>query len=153
VLALSFSPDGQVIATTSADKTIKLWNRQGQELETLKGHAAEVNAASFSPNGQVLATACEAAYIYLWSRNAELLQVLGGQPAGIKSLSFSPDGQTLASSDAVGNVVLWRLDLKSNLNDLLDQGCVWAKDYLNNSKNVDKGERHLCNPLSTTLLN
>jgi WD40 repeat protein len=144
VLALSFSPDGQLIATTSADKTIKLWNRQGQELKTLKGHTGEVNAASFSPDGQVLATACEAAYIYLWSRDGELLQVLGGHPSGIRSLSFSPDGQTLASSDATGNVVLWHVDLHSNLDQLLDRGCQWASDYLNNSKDVDPGDRHLC---------
>lgn len=144
VLAVSFSPDGQIIATTSADKTIELWNRQGKTLKTLKGHAAEVNAASFSPDGRVLATACEAAYIYLWSRDGELLQVLGGHPSGIRSLSFSPDGQTLASSDATGNVVLWHIDLHSNLDRLLDRGCQWASDYLNNSKDLDPGDRHLC---------
>jgi WD40 repeat protein len=143
VLALSFSPDGQIIATTSADKTIKLWNRQGQELKTLKGHTGEVNAASFSPDGQVLATACEAAYIYLWSRNGELLQVLGGHPSGIRSLSFSPNGQTLASSDATGNVVLWHLDLHSNLDKLLERGCQWASDYLNNSQDGDRPD--ICN--------
>jgi WD40 repeat protein len=146
VLALSFSPDGQRIATASADKTIKLWNRQGQELKTLKGHAAAVNAANFSPDGQVLATACEAAYIYLWSRDGELLQVLGGQPAGIKSLSFSPDGKILASSDATGNVVLWPLNLQSNLNSLLEQGCAWAKDYLGNSLEAGKSASSLCIP-------
>ena len=144
VLGLRFSPDGQLIASTSADQTVKLWNRQGRELKTLKGHAADVNAVSFSPDGQVLATACEAAYIYLWSRNGELLQVLGGHPSGIRSLSFSPDGQTLASSDATGNVILWHLDLESNLDKLLEQGCQWASNYLNNSRDVKPGDRRLC---------
>ena len=51
-----FSPDGQVLATASEDKTARLWDRQGQELARLN-HEDEVKAVVFSPDGQVLATA------------------------------------------------------------------------------------------------
>jgi WD40 repeat protein len=49
---VSFSPDGKTLATASGDNTVKLWNLQGEELKTLKGHSNRVNSVSFSPDGK-----------------------------------------------------------------------------------------------------
>ncbi len=42
ICAVVFSPDGKTIASASADDTIKLWNRNGKELNTFKGHNNEI---------------------------------------------------------------------------------------------------------------
>jgi WD40 repeat protein len=55
-------------------------------------------------------------------------------------VSFSPDGQTIASSSDDDTIILWNL----NLNDLLARGCNWVGDYLDHNRNLDEGDRHLC---------
>ncbi len=55
---MAFSPDGQRLASASWDLTVKVWDAaNGQELQTLKGHTAEVSSVVFSPDGQRLASA------------------------------------------------------------------------------------------------
>ena len=54
VNGVSFSPDGQTLASGSWDNTIKMWKRDGKLLKTLKGHTAPVTSVRFSPNGQIL---------------------------------------------------------------------------------------------------
>ncbi|MGF1537387.1 MAG: WD40 repeat domain-containing protein, partial [Elainellaceae cyanobacterium] len=56
VYSVAFSPDGQTIASGSLDRTIKLWDRSGNELATLQGHSAQVYSVAFSPDGQTIAS-------------------------------------------------------------------------------------------------
>ncbi|MFS0518567.1 hypothetical protein ACEYW6_28265, partial [Nostoc sp. UIC 10607] len=49
VNSVAFSPDSQTIASASYDNTVKLWNRNGQLLQTLQGHSDSVNSVAFSP--------------------------------------------------------------------------------------------------------
>jgi tetratricopeptide (TPR) repeat protein len=74
---VSFSPDGKTIATASSDNTVKLWNLQGQELKTLKGHGSFVNSVSFSPDGKTLASASADNTAILWNFDFESLQAEG----------------------------------------------------------------------------
>jgi tetratricopeptide (TPR) repeat protein len=63
---VSFSPDGQTIATASLDNTARLWSRNGQQLSELKGHLGFVLSVSFSPDGQTIATASDDNTARLW---------------------------------------------------------------------------------------
>ncbi|AFZ32636.1 WD-40 repeat-containing protein [Gloeocapsa sp. PCC 7428] len=110
--SVSFSPDGNLLASASDDKTVKLWTRDGREVRSLQGHQDAVNNVAFSPNSQIVASASKDATVKLWSVNGKLLNTLQGHNDAVSDVSFSADGQLLASASVDNTVKLWRLDGK-----------------------------------------
>ncbi|WDD36975.1 CHAT domain-containing protein (plasmid) [Nostoc sp. UHCC 0926] len=107
VTDVSFSPNGQIIATASKDKTVKIWSLDGQEIITLKGHQDLVQGVSFSSTGKTIATASWDGTVKLWTSEGKLVTTLTGDHVRFYSVSFSPDEKTIASGDANGNIKLW----------------------------------------------
>ncbi|NEO97290.1 MAG: TIR domain-containing protein [Symploca sp. SIO2E9] len=112
IQSVSFSPDGEIIATASYDKRVKLWNREGRLIRILEGHQGAVMGVSFSPDSQMLATVSLDTTTKLWSLNGKLLNTLQGHKDYVVSVSFSPDGQTIATAGHDQEVKLWSLDGK-----------------------------------------
>jgi WD40 repeat protein len=80
VRSIAFSPNGQLLASSSDDKTIKLWDPITGELQqTLEGHSDRVHLVAFSPNGQQLASGYDDKTIKLWDPiTGKLRQTLKG---------------------------------------------------------------------------
>ncbi|MEB3215189.1 MAG: hypothetical protein VKN72_02875 [Nostocales cyanobacterium 94392] len=145
VLGVSFSPSDNLLASASWDNTVRLWRWDGTLLKTLlKGYGDSVSAVTFSPSGETLAAASWDSTVKLWSSEGKLIKSLSEHQAPVLDVSFSPDGQTLASASDDNTIVLWNLDLEN----LLVRGCHWVGDYLQYNRNVDSGDRHLCQGIS-----
>jgi WD40 repeat protein/tRNA A-37 threonylcarbamoyl transferase component Bud32 len=115
MLALAFSPDGKLLATSSMDSTIRLWSLSGpkpKEWRRLTGHRQPVHALAFAPDGQTLCSASSDQTIRLWKvEEGQQPRVLGDQSAS--TLAISPDGKTLATGghDTAnhGTIRLWEI--------------------------------------------
>ncbi len=113
IISVSFSPDGQRIATASADTTVKFWNIHGEQLQpSLQGHSNTVTSVSFSPDGKTFATASWDNTVKLWSHEGKKLQTFRGHTGRVYSVSFSPDGRKIATASADKTAKLWNLNGK-----------------------------------------
>jgi WD40 repeat protein/tetratricopeptide (TPR) repeat protein len=110
VWGLSFSPDGETIASSSVDKTVKLWRRDGSLLATFKGHTDSVSCVAFSPDNKTIASASLDQTVKIWQRDGSLLATFKGHTNSVTSVAFSPDGQTIASGSRDKTIKLWKSD-------------------------------------------
>jgi WD40 repeat protein len=122
-----FSPDGNTLASSSMDATVRLWDiATGEVLVTLYGHPDQVNSVAFSPDGTLLASANGTFLgstghirhreggtpymvldgtpmplpnmVILWDATTGIEQRRWqGFKTGMFTVAFSPDGTTLAA--------------------------------------------------------
>ncbi|EGJ34960.1 MULTISPECIES: caspase family protein [Moorena] len=121
VTSVSFSRDGQTLASGSDDNTIKLWNLEtGEEIRTLIGHTETVHSVSFSRDGQTLASGSYDNTIKLWDpKTGKVIRTLIGHTEVVRSVSFSRDGQTLASGSDDNTIKLWNLETGKTIRTLI----------------------------------
>ncbi len=119
ITSVAFSPFGNCIATSSYDKTIKIWNIENGELKirhTYKGHSNVVKDVVFSPDSRFIISTSSDNEARLW--NTEKINSRMVIHSGMKfsSVTFSPNGKYIAGLSVQGNAKIW----DSESGDLID---------------------------------
>ncbi len=111
---VTFSPDGQVLASVGDHGSIQLWNTAtGQPKGSLgTDHGGWVTSLAYSPDGTRLATTGKDCTIRLWNtaNGQQVGRPLTGHTDEVTALAFSPDGVTLATTSGDATSRLWNTD-------------------------------------------
>ena len=107
--AVAFFPNGNLVATSSDDNTIRVWEvKSGKEEATLRGHSGAVEGMAVFPEGASLALASVGeTVVKLWDQASWEPPKLP-RSAMINALAFSPDGELLASG-TYGEATVWKV--------------------------------------------
>ena len=105
--SLSWTPDGNTLATSGDNGSIKLWKRTGEPIKTLITNHSLVHSMNWTPDGKILTTGGADGTVEFWNQNGDRLKTLTASKGIIRSMSWSSDGKILATGGDDGSVKLW----------------------------------------------
>ncbi len=109
IQAISWSPNGEMIASSGEDKTVHVWRPStARKLYIYHGHSQSIQALGWSPDSKRVASAGEDAALQIWdATNGGHLTVCYGHTKRITTLSWSPDGKFIATASEDHHVKIW----------------------------------------------
>ncbi|MFO0952744.1 MAG: protein kinase [Isosphaeraceae bacterium] len=108
VTGLAFSPDDSLLASSSEDGTIRIWETASGGLRsTLRGPAGNVNSVEFSPDGKRLACAIQGKQAILWDVATGREERSFPHALAVQAVAFRPDGKRLLTACNDGLIRVW----------------------------------------------
>lgn len=107
--ALAVSPNDELLATGSKDKTAKIFTVDGlSQVAVLKGHKRGIFALNFSPIDQVIVTASGDSTMKMWNlQDFTCIKTFQGHDCSVLNFTFLTGGLQILSSGSDGNLKLW----------------------------------------------
>ncbi|GAA94632.1 uncharacterized protein L969DRAFT_94581 [Mixia osmundae IAM 14324] len=110
VWSVRFSPVDPCVATSSGDRTVKLWSLSDFAcIKTFEGHTNSVLRVDFITRGMQLISSASDGLVKVWNvRDEECVATLDHHEDKIWALTSSGDGSTIASGAADSSIAIWQ---------------------------------------------
>jgi WD40 repeat protein len=118
------------LAIAYGDGSTKLMNLEQGSALILKKDAVPITSINFSPSEKFLLTGSENGTVRLWDRGGTLRWEFQDHPQAIAGLTFSPHRDNILVIYKDGKIEYRPFKEEIRLSQLLRQGCLWLKDYL-----------------------
>jgi len=127
VYSVVIAEDDDIVVTTSADKTLRVWRTNSQgifcctEKDVLRGHEDAVQYCCLNGSATLIASASADCTVRLWRNDLQTKQwttehVLCDHSGAVYGLAFSPDFAHLFTSSGDSSCIVWAFN-----------GSVWTK--------------------------
>ncbi len=109
ILDFAFAGTSALMASASADKTVKIWKIPTGELEgTFEGHTGDVTEVAFADNDQYLISGSDDMFVTVWDvRQKKKLFQRKEHTRPIRALDVSPDGKYFATAGGDQHIIVW----------------------------------------------
>ncbi|WP_166826103.1 protein kinase domain-containing protein [Thalassoroseus pseudoceratinae] len=111
-----YSPDGQFLASSGDDGTVKVYDLQDGSIKTLQAHDGLAFGLVFTPDGESLFSCGTDSRIVRWNTKTwKSSHTFKGHVARVEAIAVSPNGRWLASSSYDHRVGIWDLETNENV--------------------------------------
>jgi WD40 repeat protein len=107
--SLAFSPRGDILASGSVERVIKLWDiRTGNHIATLEGHTYPILTLTFSPDGDRLVSGSGDTSLIVWDVNRQAKELhLKGHGLYVVTSDWDPIGNRIVSGSVDSTIREW----------------------------------------------
>ncbi|KAG8765956.1 hypothetical protein FRC12_007180 [Ceratobasidium sp. 428] len=123
VHCVGVSPNGLLIASSSEDNTVQLWDADtgAPRGKPMNDHSSTITFVAFSPDGRHIVSGSDDNTVRVWdaATGAAVGDPLTGHSDPVTSVAFSPDGRRIVSGSYDNTVRVWDADTGAAVGDPL----------------------------------